>query len=171
MENTVLEISSHVSEPTEKGIDEIEFLISPNLGEAPRPLAKIASGGELSRIILALKSVLTLENYSKTLVFDEIDAGIGGRAASNVGEKLARLAGDHQVFCVTHLPQIALHADHHYLLTKRESRNRTVIEIARLEKEARVQELARMLAGEAMTKGTLEHARELLRAKRPRAGK
>ncbi len=151
---------------SEKGIDAAEFLISANLGETPRPLAKIASGGEISRIILALKSVLTLETYPKTLVFDEIDAGIGGRVASNVGEKLAALARDHQVFCVTHLPQIALQADQHYFLTKREQRNRTVIEIKRLEDEERVQELARMLAGEAVTASTERHARELLRAAR-----
>jgi DNA repair protein RecN (Recombination protein N) len=172
MQNTVFEINiQSEAQATDRGIDEVEFFISPNVGEAPRPLAKIASGGELSRVILALKSVLTLEGYPKTLVFDEIDAGIGGRAASNVGEKLAALARDHQVFCVTHLPQIALHADHHYLLDKRERRNRTIIEISRLEKEARVEELARMLAGEAMTKGTLEHARELLGAKARRSAK
>ncbi len=168
MDRTQFKVELTTSETlaSEKGIDEAEFLISANLGEAPRPLAKIASGGEISRVILALKSVLTLETYPKTLVFDEIDSGIGGRVASNVGEKLADLAREHQVFCVTHLPQIALQADQHYFLTKHEQRNRTVIEIKRLQDEERVQELARMLAGEAVTAGTERHARELLKAAR-----
>ncbi len=161
-----VELSTSETLASEKGIDEAEFLISANLGEAPKALAKIASGGEISRIILALKSVLTLETYPKTLVFDEIDSGIGGRVASNIGEKLASLARDHQVFCVTHLPQIALQADQHYFLAKREQGNRTVIEIRRLKEEERVQELARMLAGEAVTASTERHARELLKAAR-----
>ena len=168
MDRTQFKVELTTSETlaSEKGIDEAEFLISANLGEAPKALAKIASGGEISRVILALKSVLTLETYPKTLVFDEIDSGIGGRVASNVGEKLAGLAREHQVFCVTHLPQIALQADQHYFLTKHEQRNRTVIEIKRLQDEERVQELARMLAGEAVTAGTERHARELLKAAR-----
>jgi len=166
MDNTQFRVELAASESlaSEKGIDEAEFLISANLGEAPKPLAKIASGGEISRIILALKSVLTLEKYPKTLVFDEIDSGIGGRVASNVGEKLAGLAHEHQVFCVTHLPQIALQADQHYFLAKREQRNRTVIEIKPLTDEERVQELARMLSGETVTASTERHARELLKA-------
>ncbi|RPJ59448.1 MAG: DNA repair protein RecN [Acidobacteria bacterium] len=159
-----VELTNSEALASEKGIDEAEFLISANLGEAPKPLAKIASGGEISRIILALKSVMTLETYPKTLVFDEIDAGIGGRVASNVGEKLAALARGHQVFCVTHLPQIALQADQHYFLAKREQRNRTVIEIRCLRDEERVEELARMLAGESVTASTERHARELLKA-------
>jgi len=168
MDKTQFKVELATSETlaTEKGIDEAEFLISANVGEAPKPLAKIASGGEISRVILALKSVLTLETYPKTLVFDEIDAGIGGRVASNVGEKLAGLARAHQVFCVTHLPQIALQADQHYFLTKHEQRNRTVIEITRLKDEERVQELARMLSGETVTASTERHARELLKAAR-----
>lgn len=170
MDKTRFEVTLTSSEAlaSEKGIDEAEFLISANVGEAPKPLAKIASGGEISRVILALKSVLTLETYPKTLVFDEIDAGIGGRVASNVGEKLARLAGGHQVFCVTHLPQIAHQADQHYYLAKREQRNRTVIEINRLTDEERVQELARMLSGETVTASTEKHARELLKAAKKR---
>jgi len=168
MKKTVFKVALSSSDnfASEKGIDQAEFLISANPGEPPRPLAKIASGGEISRVILALKSVLTLETYPKTLVFDEIDTGIGGRVASNVGEKLARLADDHQVFCVTHLPQIAFQADQHYYLEKREHDGRTVIDIRRLEGEERVQELARMLAGEAVTTGAVQHARELLKAAR-----
>jgi DNA repair protein RecN (Recombination protein N) len=168
MDKTQFKVNLTTSETlaSEKGIDEAEFFISANVGEAPKPLAKIASGGEISRVILALKSVLTLEAYPKTLVFDEIDSGIGGRVASNVGEKLSGLAREHQVFCVTHLPQIALQADQHYFLTKHEQQNRTVIEIRRLQDEERVQELARMLAGEAVTVSTERHARELLKAAR-----
>ncbi|MFQ5740824.1 MAG: DNA repair protein RecN [Acidobacteriota bacterium] len=147
---------------TEQGIDTLEFLISPNPGESPKPMSRIASGGELSRIILALKSILTLENYSKTLVFDEVDAGIGGRVASMVGEKLSRLARRHQVLCVTHLPQIAAYADHHFHVGKESRGPRTRIWIRPLEPSTRVQELARMLAGKKMTSTTLRQAREML---------
>ena len=131
-------------------MDQVEFLISANVGESSKPLAKIASGGELSRTVLALKSVLTLEDYSKTLVFDEVDAGIGGRVASTIGEKLARLGTAHQVFCVTHLPQVASYADQHFHVTKRPSAERTIIEIVPLEERARVEEISRMMAGKAL---------------------
>jgi DNA repair protein RecN (Recombination protein N) len=167
MHDTRFEVMFRESAASEKGTDEVEFLISPNRGESLRPLARIASGGELSRIVLALKSVLTLEKYRKTLVFDEIDSGIGGRVASSVGEKLALLADQHQVFCVTHLPQIALQADDHFFLSKRENASRTIIEMSRLRGDARVEELARMLAGEKITESTLQHARELLSGGRP----
>ncbi len=147
---------------TEKGIDAIEFLISPNPGESPKPLAKIASGGELSRVILALKSILTLEDYPKTLVFDEIDAGIGGRVASTLGEKLAALASTNQVFCVTHLPQIAAAAARHFHVGKSVEGERTRIDLRLLEPEQREEEIARMLAGNRVTTTTLRQARELL---------
>ncbi len=145
-----------------KGIDSVEFLISANPGEQPKPLAKVASGGELSRVILALKSILTLETYPKTLVFDEVDAGIGGRTASTLGEKLAGLARSHQVFCVTHLPQIAAVASHHFHVGKVRLGARTRIELRRLESAERETELARMLAGSKVTETTLRQARELL---------
>lgn len=171
MENTrfVVHLESSPERYSQKGIDRVEFLISPNPGEDLRPLAKIASGGELSRTILALKSILTLEDYPKTLVFDEVDAGIGGRVASNIGEKLARLASRHQVFCVTHLPQIAAFADRHYHVDKRTQQRRTVVRITPLEGEAREQELARMLAGEQVTETTRRQARELLQTGRQRS--
>lgn len=164
MENTRFETLFHSrpDAPTEKGIDEVEFLISANLGESPKPLAKTASGGELSRVILALKSILILENYPKTLVFDEIDAGIGGRVASTLGEKLAALAGDNQVFCVTHLPQIAAVAARHFHVGKSSDGERTRIELRLLAPPERETELARMLAGSRVTDTTLRQARELL---------
>jgi DNA repair protein RecN (Recombination protein N) len=147
----------------EQGMDQVEFLISANVGESSQPLAKIASGGELSRTVLALKSILTLENYSKTLVFDEVDAGIGGRVASTIGEKLAHLGTEHQVFCVTHLPQVASYASQHFHVTKRPSAERTIVEIVPLEERAKVEEISRMMAGKALTDTTRKQARELLR--------
>jgi DNA repair protein RecN (Recombination protein N) len=155
-------LQSDEETPAEQGIDLAEFLISPNRGETPRPLARIASGGELSRVVLALKSIITLEKHPKTLVFDEVDSGIGGRVASAVGEKLARLAADHQVFCVTHLPQIASYATDHFQVDKVVNDGRTLVRIRLLNPADRVQELARMMAGEAVTPTTLRHAEELL---------
>jgi len=164
MENAAFTVQVNTSEEraTEQGMDQVEFLISANVGEPSKPLAKIASGGELSRTVLALKSILTLEDYSKTLVFDEVDAGIGGRVASTIGEKLARLGTVHQVFCVTHLPQVASYASQHFHVTKRPSAERTIVEIVSLEERARVEELSRMMAGKALTGTTRKQARELL---------
>lgn len=165
MENAAftVRVDSSQERASEQGIDQVEFLISANVGEPLQPLAKIASGGELSRTVLALKSILTLEDYSKTLVFDEVDAGIGGRVASTIGEKLARLGTEHQVFCVTHLPQVASYASQHFHVTKRPDAARTIVEIASLEKRARVEEISRMMAGKALTDTTRKQARELLR--------
>ena len=165
MESAVFTVQVNTSEEgaTEQGMDQVEFLISANVGETSKPLAKIASGGELSRTVLALKSILTLEDYSKTLVFDEVDAGIGGRVASTIGEKLARLGTEHQVFCVTHLPQVASYASHHFHVTKRTSSERTIVEIVPLGEKARVEEISRMMAGKALTETTRKQARELLR--------
>lgn len=149
------------------GRDRAEFLISANPGESPRPLASVASGGESSRIMLALKTVLTTEDPVRTLVFDEVDAGIGGRTANVVGEKLKGLAEGRQVLCVTHLAQIARFADSHFHVTKRESNGRTVVEIRRLSDEERVVELARMLGGDQESEAAVQHARELLSAGAP----
>jgi DNA repair protein RecN (Recombination protein N) len=147
---------------TEGGLETAEFLLSPNPGEELRPLARIASGGELSRIMLALKSVATLDAANKTLVFDEVDAGIGGRTAEIVGRKLRALAERHQVLCVTHLPQIASLADHHYTVRKLFERGRTVTEVRSLAKAERIEEIARMLGGEIVTERAREHAREMV---------
>lgn len=157
-----IQLTTDESHAMEKGMDQIQFLMSANPGEEPQPIARIASGGELSRTVLALKSILTLEDYSKTLVFDEVDAGISGRVASSVGERLARLAADHQVFSVTHLPQIASYASQHFRVHKQQVGQRTVVSIARLQAEDRVEEIARMMGGRSMTATTRAHASELL---------
>ena len=143
------------------GLDAAEFLASPNVGEDLRPLQKIASGGELSRMTLALKLILKSEPDA-TLIFDEIDAGIGGGTAEVVGQKLRRAAAANQTFCVTHVPQIAALADHHYRVEKKVAKGRTATRIQRLDDEPRVEELARMLGGVKLTDITRRHARELL---------
>jgi DNA repair protein RecN (Recombination protein N) len=129
------------------GVDQVVFRIAPNPGEPARPLAKIASGGELSRVALAIKEVLAAVDDTPSLVFDEIDTGIGGRSADPVGRSLWSLARRHQVLCVTHLPQIAAHADAHFQITKRERDGRTITDVTRLDREGRIVELAQMLGG------------------------
>ncbi|MEW6229926.1 MAG: DNA repair protein RecN, partial [Bacillota bacterium] len=145
------------------GTDIVEFLLSANPGEPPKPLAKIASGGEISRVMLALKSILASVDQVGTLIFDEIDAGIGGRTASAVGEKLASTSRSRQVICVTHLPQIACMADAHYSIAKEAADGRTRTVVRRLSGEDRVREIARMLGGTDLTPTTFKHAREMLR--------
>ncbi len=164
MEKTVFQVGleSGDEHQSEQGIDLAQFLISPNPGESPKPLAKVASGGELSRIILALKSIVSIESYPKTLVFDEVDAGIGGRVATTVGAKLAGIASQDQVFCVTHWPQLASYADRHFHVAKKSKDRRTVVEIKSLKHSERINELARMMAGDAITETTRKQARELL---------
>ncbi len=146
----------------EKGMDRVEFLLSPNPGEDLKPLAKIASGGELSRIMLAMKRIFAEEALVKTLIFDEVDAGIGGGIAEIVGRKLKEISRRHQVFCITHLPQIACFADTHYKITKRESGGKTYVEVKKLSDEERLEEIARMLGGLKITGKTIDHAREML---------
>jgi DNA repair protein RecN (Recombination protein N) len=145
-----------------RGADRIEFLISPNPGEDPKSLAKIASGGELSRIMLALKTILVEGDSIPTLVFDEVDAGIGGAVAEEVGNKLKRVAARRQVFCITHLPQIASMATSHYGVSKSVKKERTSTEVRLLEKKERVDELARMLGGKTITEATIRHAEEMI---------
>ena len=144
------------------GADQVVYRLAPNPGEPARPLARIASGGELSRVALAIKSVLAEADDTPVLVFDEVDTGIGGRSADPVGRSLWALARRHQVLCVTHLPQIAAHADAHYRIAKRERDGRTVTEVERLDREGRIVELAQMLGGDAGGAATLASARELL---------
>ena len=144
------------------GVDEVVFRFAPNIGEPARPLARIASGGELSRVALAIKEVLAAADATPTLVFDEIDSGIGGRSADPVGRSLWTLARGHQVLCVTHLPQIAAHADVHYRIAKREREGRTITEIERLDPAGRVAELAQMLGGPDGGDASIAGARELL---------
>lgn len=150
----------------EDGFDVAEFLLAPNAGEEPRPLARIASGGELSRILLALSCAAPVGGEGASLIFDEVDAGIGGRVAEVVGRKLASLAGERQVLCVTHLPQIAAFAHQHYLVQKSQEGGRTITTVEVLDGQARVQELARMLGGEKVTETARKHASELLRVAR-----
>jgi len=173
MEKTRFEIRFRTAEGGPKGIDEIELLLSPNPGEEMRPLERIASGGELSRLMLALKTVVgrgRLGGASRavrrapTFVFDEVDAGIGGRVAESVGQRLKRLARDAQVLCVTHLAQIACFADHHFYVEKLERAGRTVTTITHLETQKnRAQELARMLSGSQITGAVLKHATVMLK--------
>ena len=145
-----------------RGAEEIEFLISPNLGEEPRPLSRIASGGELSRLMLAIKKILTKGAEDQTLVFDEVDAGIGGHTAEVVGHKLRDLARYHQILCVTHLPQIAAFGKSHYQVSKREAEGRTMTSVERLQGDMVVEEIARMLGGKGVTAATRTHAQEML---------
>jgi DNA repair protein RecN (Recombination protein N) len=144
------------------GADQVVYRLAPNPGEPARALARIASGGELSRVALAIKQVLAEADETPVLVFDEIDTGIGGRSADPVGRSLWSLARRHQVLCVTHLPQIAAHADAHYRISKRERGGRTVTEIERLDREGRIVELSQMLAGDSGGATSLASARELL---------
>jgi DNA repair protein RecN (Recombination protein N) len=144
------------------GADQVVYRLAPNPGEPPRPLARIASGGELSRVALAVKRVLAEADATPTLVFDEVDTGIGGRSADPVGRSLWGLARRHQVLCVTHLPQIAAHADAHFRIAKRERAGRTVTQVERLDREGRIVELAAMLGGGPGDPASLASARELL---------
>jgi DNA repair protein RecN (Recombination protein N) len=145
-----------------RGVDQAEFLFSGNAGEDARPLARIASGGELSRTMLAIKVVLAATDAVPVLVFDEVDVGIGGKTADTVGKKLRQVARARQVLCVTHLPQIAAYADQHFRVEKREEDGRTATTVAALVKGDRVREVARMLGGESVTDTSLRHAHELI---------
>ncbi|MFY9551236.1 MAG: DNA repair protein RecN, partial [Thermoanaerobaculia bacterium] len=153
--------------PREAGAETAAFWFAPNPGEPEKPLDRIASGGELSRLQLAIRTVAAgRKGRSRTLVFDEVDAGIGGRVAEVVGRKLRDLAANEQVLCVTHVPQIAALAQRHYLAEKREARGRTIASIRLLEGKERVAEVARMLAGEKVPETAMKHARTLLEAAR-----
>jgi DNA repair protein RecN (Recombination protein N) len=145
-----------------RGMDQVEFLLSTNIGERPRPLSRIASGGELSRIMLALKRVLADAEQIPTLIFDEIDAGIGGAVAQVLGEKLNHIAKAHQVLCITHLPQIACFANNHIKVSKTVRAKRATTQVEPLDEEQRVEEISRMLGGKEITERTRDHARELL---------
>jgi DNA repair protein RecN (Recombination protein N) len=147
----------------ESGIDRIEFLFSANVGESVKPLAKVASGGEASRLMLVLKTVAASSEFPRTIVFDEIDSGIGGRASEAVGAKLKKLSETNQVLCVTHQPQIARFAEAHLLVRKDAVSGRTQVTIDRLDRRGRVEELARMLTGAEITESARRHARELLK--------
>jgi len=146
----------------ESGIDRVTFMIAPNVGEALKPLSAIASGGELSRVVLALKAILAQRDSVETVIFDEVDAGIGGGVAEVVGKKLGALARYHQIICITHLPQIAKFGESHFRISKQVVKGRTKTTISPLSKKERIQEIARMLGGMEITRATLDHASELL---------
>jgi DNA repair protein RecN (Recombination protein N) len=162
MKKTTFEVRIEEMPLSPKGMDRVEFLISPNVGEEVKPLAKIASGGELSRIMLAMKRILAKVGGTQVLIFDEVDAGIGGAIAEVVGRKLRELSKHHQVICVTHLPQIACFADKHHSVKKEVRAGRTVTVVDPLEKEAIVDEIARMLGGVKVTEKTRAHAKEMI---------
>jgi DNA repair protein RecN (Recombination protein N) len=166
MEKTRVKIHVEAAPWSEHGADAVEFLISPNVGEEPKPLEKIASGGELSRVALALKTCTSrpLKSTPRTLVFDEVDSGVGGSAAESVGRRLKKLAASSQVLCVTHLPQIAGFADHHYYVEKHAEKNRTIATIEELSAAERTREIGRMLSGERVTPEALRQAEQLLKA-------
>ena len=151
------------------GQDSVEFLLSANAGEEPKPLAKIASGGELSRIMLAMKSALADKDDIGTVIYDEIDTGVSGLAAARIGEKLRQTAQGRQVICITHTAQIAALADEHLLIRKEEADGRTFTRITPLEGEGRVAELARMISGDRVTDLALANAREMLALAHPDA--
>ena len=162
MKHAVFESAFEKSgEPRSYGYERVEFLFTPNPGEPPKPLAKIASGGELSRLMLALKQ-LHPDSEVPTLIFDEVDTGIGGATSALIGEKLKRVAKNQQVLAITHLPQVAAFADQHLKVEKAVVEGRTATSVEFLEGEARVAEVARMLAGARVTEKTLEHAREMI---------
>jgi DNA repair protein RecN (Recombination protein N) len=168
LESAVFRIEVREANWTENGADRVEFLISANAGEEPKALDKVASGGELSRIALALKTSLgptrRANGVARTLVFDEIDTGIGGAVADAVGRRLKKLAASNQVLCVTHLAQVASFADHHYSVEKREVKGRTMAEIEELTDDARTREIGRMLSGQQVTAEALKHAEQLIRS-------
>jgi len=152
----------HLQKSSNLGIDDVEFLISPNPGEDLKPLRRIASGGELSRIMLALKSIGKDNEKLKTLIFDEIDSGIGGKTAEFVARKLKGLAADNQVICITHLPQIASFATHHFKIEKKIAKNRTFTTVRKLALKERIEEIARLTAGSHISDAALQNAREML---------
>lgn len=162
MPNVSIAVSQEKGKLTVNGLDAVELLISANLGEAPKPIAKIASGGELSRIMLALKNVIAHRDNIPTLIFDEIDTGVSGIAAQKIGVKLKQISKLRQVLCVTHLSQLAVFADNHLLIEKNTRDDRTVTQVKSLDENGRINEIARILGGENISETTLKNAAELI---------
>ncbi|MDH6364436.1 DNA repair protein RecN (Recombination protein N) [Enterococcus sp. PF1-24] len=163
MENTIFEIRfESLPELNENGLDRVEFYITTNIGEPLKPLVKVASGGELSRVMLALKTIFSQVQGMTSIVFDEVDTGVSGRVAQAIANKIHQISEASQVLCITHLPQVAAVADYEYYISKEVSNQRTETQVHQLNEEERVAEIARMLAGKEITELTLEHARELL---------
>ncbi|QTL98507.1 DNA repair protein RecN [Iocasia frigidifontis] len=162
MKDTILKIKFKEKKLADNGIDRVEFMISTNRGEELKPLAKIASGGELSRIMLALKTIIAHIDQVDTLIFDEVDSGVGGKTAQMMAEKLALISQKRQVICITHLPQIASMADNHFFISKKTDVNHTYTDIYSLDQMGQKEELARMLGGVTLTDTTMKHAEEML---------
>lgn len=157
-----LQVLVSPSEASRHGIDQIEFLIAAHSGSTPKPLAKVASGGELARISLAISVITSKASFTPTLIFDEVDSGIGGAVAQTVGELLKQLGQSHQILCVTHLAQVAAQGDHHFKVSKQALDGKTHSEVRSLGRQERIEEIARMLGGATITDTTRRHARELL---------
>jgi DNA repair protein RecN (Recombination protein N) len=173
MENAAFEVTFNTPDDPQgsapfnpRGIDEVEFFLATNLGESLKPLNRIASGGELSRIMLAVKNILAKTGSVGTIIFDEVDSGIGGATAEDVGKKLKGVAKHHQILCITHLPQIACFGDTHYRVVKAISGERTIASVDVLSDKDRLDEITRMLGGAELTKKTREHAREMIELSR-----
>jgi DNA repair protein RecN (Recombination protein N) len=149
-------------QPTASGLESITFLVAGHPGSTPRPVGKVASGGELSRIALAIAVTTSALGTAQTLIFDEVDSGVGGAVAETVGRLMKQLGMDRQVLAVTHLPQVAACADHHLLVSKHSDARGTASQVTALSADARVNEIARMLGGEKLSDTTLAHAREML---------
>ena len=163
MENTQFAVDFRKSRQlTENGFDEAAFYLTTNPGEPLKPVVKVASGGELSRILLALKTIFSQSQGITSIIFDEVDTGVSGRVAQAIAEKIAKIGQQSQVLCITHLPQVAAVADYQYAITKGVTKGRTQTSVTQLNDAERVQEIARMLSGAEVTPLTLEHARELL---------
>lgn len=168
MEGAKFDVRFEEQEPDTTGMDRVEFMIAPNMGEGLKPLAKVASGGETARLMLALKSTLAHADKTPTLIFDEIDTGIGGRVGTTVGQKLWGLTNAHQVLCITHLPQLASFGDSHFKVEKIQHDKRTATIVRNLERKARLEELAQMLGttGKAGEQGAEQLLKEAESAKR-----
>lgn len=164
MSSIRFEVAFSEKKPDANGIDEVRFLMSANVGEELRPIHKIASGGELARIMLAMKTVFSQQEQIGTMVFDEVDTGVSGRAAQKVAEKMARISRQKQVLCVTHLPQLAAMADTHFTVEKGVSGGRTFTKVQELSRLQRREELARLTGGEQISQTMVDGAEELLTA-------
>ncbi len=166
MPNVSVEVQRERVKPNSKGQDSIEFLISTNKGEPPKPIAKIASGGELSRIMLAIKNTLADKDEIQTLIFDEIDTGVSGRAAQKIGLKLSEAAKNRQIIAVTHSAQIAALCDHHFLIRKESKGNSTFTDVTKLDLDGRIHEVARIMSTDKITELMLKNAQEMIGNKR-----
>jgi len=162
MKSANFEMAFTKTEPTATGIESLEFMISPNKGEPLKPLEKIASGGELSRMMLALKSIFAESKGKTAILFDEVDTGVSGKVAQKMAEKMYDISQHIQVICISHLPQVAAISDHHLYIEKKEQDDRTTTRVTELDGQSRIKEVARMISGVEVTPLTLEHAAELI---------